>query len=77
MAMLSTTNIEEEMGLRKKDMVTITCYGKTESRDRNEAMQFYMDCAQNSEGHERNRYFNILTDLMDGKTKCSDRNGDY
>lgn len=62
---------------KKKDMVTITCYGKQEIRERNEAMQFYRDCALNSEGHERNRYFNILMDLMDGKTECSDRNGDY
>ena len=62
---------------KKKDMVTITCYGKKETKERNEAMRFYKDCAENSEGHERNRYFNILMDLMDGKNLCSDRNGDY
>lgn len=62
---------------KKKDMVTVTCYGRTETMERNKAMQFYRDCAQNSEGHERNRYFNVLMDLMDGKTECSDRDGDY
>ena len=62
---------------KKKDIVTIVCYGRKETRERNEAMQFYRDCAEHSEGHERNRYFNILMDLMDGKTECSDRDGDY
>ena len=62
---------------RKKDYVTIICYGKTEERTRNDALSFYHDCARNSEGHEQRRYLNILDDLMAGKTVCNDRNGDY
>ena len=62
---------------KKKDIVNITCYGQTEKMERNKAMVKYRDCIQHSEGHERNRYLNILMDLMDGKAECSDRNGDY
>jgi len=61
----------------KNDMVTITCYGRTETMDRIDALQKYRDCIAHSEGHERTRYFNIVVDLMNGKTECSDRNGDY
>ena len=62
---------------KKKDMVTIICYRKEETMSRSAAIEEFMDCVNNSEGHERNRYVNILMDLLDGKTICSDRDGDY
>jgi len=62
---------------RQKDTVTIICYGNKEERTRNDALKFYHECVQHSEGHEQRRYMNILLDLMYGKTVCSDRNGDY
>ena len=54
------------------DMVKITCYGKTETMERNEAMKFYRECADWSEGCERERYVNILFGLMDGLKEVSD-----
>lgn len=54
------------------DKVIITCYGKTEIMDRRKAMAFYRDCANNSEGSERERYVNILFGLMDGFREVSD-----
>ena len=57
---------------KKTDMVKITCYGETEMMDRQEAMTFYRDCADNSDGSERDRYVTILFGLMDGLTEVSD-----
>ena len=57
----------------RKDMVSITCYGRTEMMERKSAMKFYRECADNSEGAERERYVNILFGLMDGLTEVSDQ----
>ena len=54
------------------DKVKITCYGKTDVMERKEAMKFYRECADCSEGCERERYVNILFGLMDGLTEVSD-----
>ncbi len=53
-------------------MVQITCYGRTESMERNKALKFYRDCADHSEGSERDRYVNILFGLMDGLSEVCD-----
>lgn len=58
---------------KRKEAIKIICYGQEEIyTDRKKAMQFYMNCADNSEGSERERYINILFDLMDGKSLCTD-----
>lgn len=58
---------------KRKEAIKIICYGQEEIyTDRMKAMQFYMNCADNSEGAERERYLNILLDLMDGKSLCTD-----
>ena len=54
------------------DIVNITCYGKTEKMERSKAIKFYRECADYSEGSERERYVNILFGLMDGLTNVSD-----
>ena len=54
------------------DKVKITCYGKTEITERSKAIKFYRDCADHSEGSERERYVNILFGLMDGLNEVSD-----
>lgn len=54
------------------DKVKITCYGKTETMERNEAIKFYRECADWSEGSERERYVNILFGLMDGLNEVTD-----
>ena len=55
-----------------KDMVKITCYGKTETMERSNAMKFYREAADWSEGSERERYVNILFGLMDGLSEVDD-----
>lgn len=58
---------------RRKEAIKIICYGQEEIyTDRKKAIQFYRDCADHSEGAERERYVNILFDLMDGKSLCTD-----
>ena len=56
----------------KNDLVTITCYGKTEKMKRRKALDFYLDCMMNSEGSEHDRYSNIYEQLMCGYTECCD-----
>ncbi len=55
-----------------KDIVTITCYGKTEQLEREVAITIYLDAMVCSEGSERDRYSKILGELMTGQKVCSD-----
>lgn len=57
---------------QNKDIVTITCYGKTEQMEREKAIAFYLEGMMCSEGSEQNRYANILGGLMSGLTVCTD-----
>ena len=62
-----------EDACRKLEPVTITCYGTTEIwDDRMEALRFYKQGAEECGGSESRRYANIVFQLMDGKTECSD-----
>ena len=62
-----------EDACRKLEPVTITCYGTTEVwDDRMEALRFYKQGAEECGGSESRRYANIVFQLMDGKTACSD-----
>lgn len=54
------------------DMVTITCYGKTETMTRSEAINFYVDGMMSCDGAEKNRYANIVGQLLLGWKECSD-----
>ena len=56
----------------KNDIVTIHCYGDTETKTRLDAIKFYRECAVMSEGCEKERYMNILLDLYSGKKECYD-----
>lgn len=55
-----------------KDIVTVTCYGKTEQLDRKVAIDKYLEAMVCSEGSERDRYSKILGELMTGQTICDD-----
>lgn len=55
-----------------KDIVTITCYGKTSQMKRKQAIEFYTSCVLCSEGSERERYAKILAELIDNYKVCSD-----
>ena len=54
------------------DIVTITCYGQKTTMTRQEALEEYREAMRCCEGSERERYCNIVMDLEDGKTECSD-----
>ena len=63
-----------EDACRKLEPVTITCYGTTEVwDDRMEALRFYKQGAEECGGSESRRYANIVFQLMDGKSICSDQ----
>lgn len=55
-----------------KDMVKITCYGKTETMERSKALDFYREAIACCEGSERDRYMTIFIGLMDGLAEVSD-----
>ena len=51
----------------------IKCYGKiTKYFNRNLAIQEYTIAVLCSEGSERERYYKILTELIDNRIYCSD-----
>lgn len=56
----------------KKDMVTVTCYGREETLSRSAAIKKYKEGMRCCEGSERERYTNIYLQLIEGQTKCSD-----
>lgn len=54
---------------------TITCYGKTttyKESERKAQIKEFREAADWSDGSERERYLNILLDLMDGLKVCRD-----
>lgn len=59
--------------MAKQDLVEITCYGQTKIWERKKAKAFFLDCMNNSEGSENERYTTIYCALMNGETKISDR----
>ena len=61
----------------KKDKpkpVWVTCYNEREKwASAEKAIEFYKDCAANSDGCERERYTNIILKLQDGETDVDDQ----
>lgn len=55
------------------DLVTVTCYGKTEMVARSAAIAEYEMAVDCSDGCERERYFIILDGLRRGLTTVTDR----
>lgn len=60
------------MAKKKNDLVTITCYGRTERMERSEAIAKYYDAMTACEGCEAERYKNLYTQLVEGETICFD-----
>lgn len=54
------------------DIVTITCYNKTEKMKRRDAIKLYADGMACCEGSERDRYTEIYMQLIAGKMECYD-----
>lgn len=60
------------MARKSNDIVTIYCYNQKEVTTRQKAIKFYKKAVQCCEGSERDRYTNILMDLLDGMKICKD-----
>lgn len=54
------------------DYVNITCYGRTERMNRQDAINLYADGVMCCDGSERERYAIILSGLVSGLTDVSD-----
>lgn len=62
------------MPRKRLQHVTVTCYNKTKVYPSAKAAEkFFWDCADNSEGAERERYMNILSQLRKGMIVCDDQ----
>lgn len=62
-----------EDACRKLDAVKVICYDTEETWDsRKEAADFYLRAIAGSEGSECERYTKIYTELMMGKSICTD-----
>ena len=59
--------------LNIKEDITTICYGHYDKLDsRAEAVKYFYECANASEGSERERYVNIMMKLMSGANVASD-----
>lgn len=55
-----------------KEMVSVTCYGITETMTRQKALEKYREGAACCDGSEAERYSTIVMQLLDGETECYD-----
>lgn len=63
---------------KKIEKIQVINYGEETIFDnRDEAKKFFLECMQESEGAERDRYTNIYLMLMDGKNVCYDYEEEY
>lgn len=54
--------------------VKVTCYNQTETYpSAKAAIDFYQECANCSDGCERERYLTIVSKLLDGQTEVDDQ----
>lgn len=61
------------MGCAVRDSVTVVCYGREEVwASRKDAIAFYTDGVRACDGSERDRYVNVLIELMCGLKICTD-----
>ena len=54
------------------DLVTITCYGKTETMERKQAIKSYTEAVFACDGAEKDHYDDILSQLQLGRKVCTD-----
>lgn len=54
------------------DKVKVTCYGRTETLTRKDALTKYTEAMAWSEGSELERYAKIVSELLSGCSECSD-----
>lgn len=67
---MTKDEIIEIMKEVKPGQFAVICYDRVEvhkEADREQQMEFYLDCMRHSEGAERERYTNIFLGLKDGE----------
>lgn len=63
--------------LNLEEPVTVVCYGEEEHWiTRKAALNFYSNAIDATDGHEQQRYINIVDQLEQGSTFADDFNGD-
>ena len=56
-----------------REDITTVCYGHVDKWDnRAKAVKYFFDCANASEGAERERYVNVMMKLMSGASMATD-----
>lgn len=58
--------------IKCEDPVKVTCYGQTKTWERKDALKYFLDGARFCEGSERDRYFTIYCQLLDGAKEAHD-----
>ncbi len=62
--------------IKGKEEITTICYGHIDKwEDRAEAVKYFYGCALASEGAEKERYVNIMMELMAGASLATDGSG--
>ena len=63
-----------EDACKKLDTVTTVCYGDQKTWDtRKEALAFFLQAIESSEGAEQTRYFKVYAKLVEGCQLCTDQ----
>ena len=62
----------ENADVQTEDIVKVTCYGRTETMTRADAIAKYHECIFCSEGAERDRYVEIYGQLLNGDKHATD-----
>lgn len=58
---------------KSKEDITTICYGHIDKwEDRTEAVKYFYGCANASDGAERERYVNVMMELMAGANLATD-----
>lgn len=67
---------KKELTKKSKEDITTICYGHIDKwQDRAEAVKYFYECALASEGAEKERYVNIMMELMGGSNFATDGSG--
>lgn len=73
LAALRSGIVRSTMTVNRIDIVTITCYGKTEKLERHEAIKQYTEAVYATEGAAKDHYDDILSQLVYGRSVCTDQ----
>ena len=69
----NTTGKVKKVELKTQEDITTICYGHMDKwNNRAEAVKYFFECASCSEGAEKERYVNIMMELMAGANLATD-----